>query len=118
MHPLFWGVMSVATVAGGITAYPINSWMVARGVKHGMMSAPEAKPAMKDMAGMPAMAMPAHQDPSLAVSRQIAVIGLTSLLLALAIVADHARGAHSLDRDRLTIPRGVRIIAARRGDLA
>jgi hypothetical protein len=38
-HPVFWGVMSVATMAGMITAYPINSWMVARGLKHGMMSA-------------------------------------------------------------------------------
>ncbi len=36
---LFWGVMSVATIAGMITAYPINSWMVAKGLKHGMMSA-------------------------------------------------------------------------------
>lgn len=38
-HALFWGVMSVATMVGMITAYPINSWMVARGLKHGMMSA-------------------------------------------------------------------------------
>jgi len=43
-HALFWGVMSVATMAGMITAYPINSWMVDRGLKHGMMSAiPEPK---------------------------------------------------------------------------
>lgn len=38
-HVLFWGVMSVATIAGMITAYPINSWMVSKGLKHGMMSA-------------------------------------------------------------------------------
>ncbi len=38
-HLLFWGVMSIATIAGMITAYPINSWMVAKGLKHGMMSA-------------------------------------------------------------------------------
>jgi len=36
---LFWGVMSVATMVGMITAYPINSWMVRKGLKHGMMSA-------------------------------------------------------------------------------
>jgi len=43
-HALFWGVMSVATMAGMITAYPINSWMVAKGLKHGMMSAiPKSK---------------------------------------------------------------------------
>jgi len=38
-HLLFWGVMSLATIAGMITAYPINSWLVAKGLKHGMMSA-------------------------------------------------------------------------------
>lgn len=54
----FWGVMSLATLAGMITAYPINSWMVARGLKHGMMSAiPKPKqPAGGDMpAKTPAM---------------------------------------------------------------
>jgi hypothetical protein len=32
--------MSLAAMAVLVTAYPINSWMVARGIKHGMMSAP------------------------------------------------------------------------------
>ena len=36
---LFWGVMSLSTMAGMITAYPINFWMVKRGLKHGMMTA-------------------------------------------------------------------------------
>lgn len=36
--PYFWGIMSLATMAGMVTAYPINSWMVRRGLKHGMMS--------------------------------------------------------------------------------
>ncbi len=36
----FWGVMSAATLVGGVTAYPINSWLVAKGYKHGMMTAP------------------------------------------------------------------------------
>ncbi len=38
-HMLFWGVMSLSTIVGMITAYPINSWMVKKGLKHGMMSA-------------------------------------------------------------------------------
>jgi len=37
----FWGIMSTATIVGFIFAYPINSWMVKRGIKHGMMSAKE-----------------------------------------------------------------------------
>ncbi len=40
----FWGVMSAATLVGGLTAYPINSWLVAEGYKHGMMTAPSKAP--------------------------------------------------------------------------
>jgi len=36
--PYFWGMMSLATIVGFIVAYPINSWMVRKGIKHGMMS--------------------------------------------------------------------------------
>jgi len=39
MTPLsvrFWGVMSVAVVVGGVIAYPVNVWLVQKGLKHGM----------------------------------------------------------------------------------
>lgn len=32
----FWGVMSFATLVGAVTAYPVNVWLVAAGLKHGM----------------------------------------------------------------------------------
>lgn len=32
----FWGVMSLATLAGLALAYPVNVWLVAVGLKHGM----------------------------------------------------------------------------------
>lgn len=32
----FWGVMSLATLVGALFAYPVNVWLVARGLKHGM----------------------------------------------------------------------------------
>ncbi len=34
----FWGVMSIATIVGGLLAYPVNWWLVASGLKHGMGS--------------------------------------------------------------------------------
>ena len=34
--PHFWFVMSLATLAGVLVAYPTNWWLVARGLKHGM----------------------------------------------------------------------------------
>jgi manganese oxidase len=35
---LFWGVMSLGVIAGFIAAYPSNVWMVARRLKHGLMT--------------------------------------------------------------------------------
>src|SRR5262249_9429904 len=35
---LFWGVMSLGVIAGFATAYPANVWMVARNLKHGLMT--------------------------------------------------------------------------------
>ena len=32
----FWGVMSLATLAGAVVAYPFNVWLVAANLKHGM----------------------------------------------------------------------------------
>jgi Domain of unknown function (DUF4396) len=37
-HADFWFVMSIALFAGGIVAYPMNWWLVARHLKHGMMT--------------------------------------------------------------------------------
>ena len=35
---LFWGVMSLGVIAGFVTAYPSNVWMVSRSLKHGLMT--------------------------------------------------------------------------------
>lgn len=33
---VFWGTMSAAVMVGVVVAYPVNTWMVAKGLKHGM----------------------------------------------------------------------------------
>jgi hypothetical protein len=38
---LYWGTMSFGVIAGFFTAYPVNVWLVAKGLKHGMMSTQE-----------------------------------------------------------------------------
>lgn len=38
----FWFRMSLATVVGGVLAYPINYWLVANRLKHGCMTLPGA----------------------------------------------------------------------------
>ena len=59
LTPDFWFVMSMALLAGFIVAYPINWWLVANGLKHGMMTVrgPHAAPAT----GTPSHAT--HQPP-------------------------------------------------------
>jgi hypothetical protein len=36
--PQFWFIMSMALLFGFVTAYPMNWWLVAKGLKHGMMT--------------------------------------------------------------------------------
>jgi hypothetical protein len=38
-EPQFWFVMSIGVVLGFLTALPINVWMVAQNMKHGLMTA-------------------------------------------------------------------------------
>lgn len=44
-EPLFWVVMSLGITAGFAVAYPVNIWMVSRGLKHGLMTVREVLPA-------------------------------------------------------------------------
>ncbi len=48
--PAFWFIMSMALVAGFLLAYPMNWWLVARKLKHGMMT---VRPAPRDRSQPP-----------------------------------------------------------------
>ncbi|MFL5593073.1 MAG: DUF4396 domain-containing protein [Gemmatimonadaceae bacterium] len=37
-EPLFWFVMSLGVVVGFLVAYPVNVWLVAKAMKHGLMT--------------------------------------------------------------------------------
>jgi hypothetical protein len=39
-HGLFWFRMSIALMVGFVFAYPMNWWLVANHLKHGMMTVP------------------------------------------------------------------------------
>ncbi len=72
--PYFWAIMSLATIVGSMTTYPINSWMVRKGIKHGMMTPPTTN------APMPS----SHpQIAKLAFPQQVRVIAFTLFLLLL-----------------------------------
>lgn len=36
MHLVYWGAMSASIIIGFVVAYPVNVWLVAVGLKHGM----------------------------------------------------------------------------------
>jgi len=42
---LFWGVMSLGVIVGFALAYPVNVWMVAHRMKHGLMTERNGQPA-------------------------------------------------------------------------
>ena len=50
-EPLFWMVMSLGVIAGFAIAYPVNVWMVASRMKHGLMTE-RAESDRHDMKGM------------------------------------------------------------------
>jgi FtsP/CotA-like multicopper oxidase with cupredoxin domain len=54
---MFWGVMSLGVIVGFATAYPSNVWLVARSLKHGLMT--ERKSA--DHSAMHGMAAHEHE---------------------------------------------------------
>ena len=103
--PIFWGIMSVATMAGMVTAYGINSWMVRRGLKHGMMtpagagaSSARVRPDPEESGSIgaeihadkthheqPQAAMHSHHMASLPQSKAVAIAILTYAFLAAAV---------------------------------
>ena len=89
---LFWGVMSLGVVVGFVVAYPANVWMVAKGIKHGLMTerpagthfAQEA-PSKSGDDQQHAHSGPHARQPT---SAQLGAVGLVSLVaLALGMVA-------------------------------
>jgi hypothetical protein len=40
-NPGFWFVMGMASIVGGLTAFPMNRWLVANHLKHGCMTLPD-----------------------------------------------------------------------------
>ncbi|NJD29923.1 MAG: DUF4396 domain-containing protein [Chloroflexi bacterium] len=72
----FWGVMSLATIVGGLLAYPVNWWLVATGLKHGMGSSRALGKGGHDPA----------QQPEVPTASAVAQVAITSITLAMLLV--------------------------------
>jgi uncharacterized protein DUF4396/multicopper oxidase len=84
---LFWGVMSLGVIAGFTTAYPSNVWLVARRLKHGLMT--------RRTHGSPSdVKMPQHSggghhemESDATPAQRIALAGVSFLILVVGLVA-------------------------------
>jgi len=86
LHPLFWFRMSLALMTGFVVAYPMNWWLVANHLKHGMMTVRSAEEtAAAPMAGMDMggghAAGPRQTRPSLAVMTVVSLLVLAAGLI-------------------------------------
>ncbi len=98
-RPQFWFIMSMALVVGFVCAYPINWWLVANHMKHGMMTV-RREPQRAPMGGMAMGAMPGEMSeesgpgrvqPSLGVKAAATLLTFAILAVALVIVVQFAR---------------------------
>ncbi len=72
----FWFVMSMALIAGFILAYPINWWLVAKGLKHGMITVRPAGERTQH-AHVLAPEMPSHRQADSSHGRHAAAAGVS-----------------------------------------
>jgi FtsP/CotA-like multicopper oxidase with cupredoxin domain len=91
---IFWGVMSLGVTVGFTIAYPVNVWMVAHGLKHGLMTLRGQGSSvehahghgMKGMEGMQHGSHDAHGSKSAVMPTrpQLAAVTITTTLMLLA----------------------------------
>ena len=73
----FWFVMSMALLVGFVVAYPINWWLVVRGLKHGMITVRPSQPSPMNQP---------HTASAPALPRETIVVAMLSIIsLALTI---------------------------------
>lgn len=83
-EPAFWFRMSLASIAGGVLAFPINWWLVRNHLKHGCMTlpgrdapAPALGHASPEAHTMPEASAAAHRAMSLATRGGTSMAGMT-----------------------------------------
>jgi hypothetical protein len=87
----FWGVMAIATIVGGLLAYPVNWWLVASGLKHGMGSPRALGKGGHEPAQEPALARPPFRAEAAVAVATIAMLAIgVGLAATVADLSMHA----------------------------
>ncbi len=93
-RPGFWFVMSMALIVGFILAYPMNWWLVAKGLKHGMFTVrKEPQPAQAEFGAAPGTHMARDHGRKPSRFAITAMTALSILILALGIAVSRILGA-------------------------
>jgi hypothetical protein len=80
-HASFWFSMSIATIIGGITAYPVNKYLVTKRLKHGCMTKGDGEDQI-----MKSMKHNHHEIETLTFKAQCYAIGGTFLMLLIVVI--------------------------------
>jgi manganese oxidase len=79
-EPVFWFVMSLGVVVGFAVAYPVNVWMVARNLKHGLMTVRDKQHANHEEHAEHEEAAPKKPKMPLVTRPQIAAVTVVTVL--------------------------------------
>jgi hypothetical protein len=90
-RPEFWFIMSMALVVGFACAYPINWWLVAHHMKHGMLTVREEPVPAPNASTGATTAGPPPDQPSMRVKLAMTALTLGILVVALVIITQFAR---------------------------
>src|SRR5215469_822229 len=112
LSPAFWFVRSMALMTGFIAAYPMNWWLVARRLKHGMLTVRRAGLAPEAMAGMQHQSQGAHQPGAMPEHSGQSAPAVPGITIGIAVVFDHA--GRDRDWDRLLVKKRRRNFSRRR----
>ena len=100
LMPTFWFVMSMALLAGFVVAYPINWWLVAKGLKHGMSTtgdhAPDHGSGKAAKADSAPMAHPGASTTKIALMAAISIIAFGCAYAIIGVVQANMEIAISL----------------------
>ena len=112
LTPTFWFVMSMALLSGFVAAYPINWWLVAKGLKHGMSTtgdqAPEHDAGEAAMARSGSTAHPTVSTKEIALMAALSIIAFGVAYTVVGVVRDtqEMKSVTSMAQPRGSAPHG------------
>lgn len=91
---LYWGTMSLGVIVGFATAYPVNVWLVAVGLKHGLSTVRKVEPQQQALLAEP-LPIPTPTLMAADNGQPAPTLPTTITLPTVTVVAQHQEGHHA-----------------------